>query len=247
MDWNQIYIEKHKERKGWSFRYTINFRIRRFKSNPPTKPEHFSELEYLIMNYDYQKALFRRYGYLISDDAKNKWLEKKINDEVYPNVASNNIYGIMLPFYLISPNTNNPKIDKYFLHDQLLLALGTIDHKFKKYRERAKSLFRFLIPNFMELNPNLRKSIVQVLTVRTTMENIHNIKCLIIKNWKFISEELLNQFFEEQFQRKLITPKMAIGIFRRREDLNKENINNLMELILMLDKGEYILNKLNHG
>jgi len=246
MDWNQKYIEKQKEKKHTVFRDVVNNRIRRFISNTPIKPEHFSELEYLIINYDYNKSLFNKYGDLISEEVKNEWIERKLKNEVsYPNKEGYDIYIIMLPFYLISPNTNNEKIDRYFLQDQLILSLGSIDNKFKKYRLRAKKLFKFITPNFKKLNPNLRKNIVKILTVRTTTDNILIIKCLILKNWKLIDEELINYFLEIQFQRKLITPKMAIGIFKRRMELNEESIECLKQLILTLEKGEYILEKIN--
>ncbi len=242
MDWNQIYNDKN---SGPRQRRFIPNRIKRFRDNPPIKPEHFSELEYLIINYDYRIALLRRYEPLLSEEIKAQWLEKYlINPPDSHNAASYNIYKILLPFFLINPNSENKKIDKYFLYDQLILVLGALDYKFRKYRQRAYYLFRFLTPNFVKLNATYRANTVKILTENTTKENIHDVKCLMMKNWSIIGNDLKNQFLAVQFQRQLITPKMAIGIFRRRKDLSFLNEKELRRLILTLEKGEYILGKL---
>jgi hypothetical protein len=241
MNWNQKYIEKHKENTGWHFQHTVNYRIQRFKANPPIKKEHFLELEYLIINYDYTKSLLKRYEGIISEETKTKWLEKNLSLK-YTNY---NIYRILLPFYLINPETANPKIDKHFLNDQLMLILGGLDNKFRKYRWRAKTLFEFLSPNFGKLKPNLRIRIIELISSKTDTENIRVIRNLVLRNQRNIPPQIVNNFIEEQFNRNLITPSMAVGIFRKVNSLNDNNIENLKSSILNMDNGEYILKKIN--
>ena len=245
MNWNQKYIEEHKKHRGWGFQNVINARIIRFRINPPVKPEHLSELEYLIVNYDYKKSLLKRYEGIISEESKDEWLERKLRSDTFTSQKTYNLYLVLIPFYLINPNTKNPKIDKSFLNDQLILILGGISNNFKKFRRRANTLFEFLTPNFKKLHPRLRMQIIKLLTINTNFENIHKIKRLVITNQENIEIELVNEFISEQINRNLLTPKMAIGIIRKVHLINENNIENLKIIITKLDNGNYILNKIN--
>ncbi|MFK7774384.1 MAG: hypothetical protein AB8F94_19705 [Saprospiraceae bacterium] len=245
MDWNQKYIEEHNKQRGWGFHNTINFRIKRYRVDRPTKTEHISELEYLIVNYDYKKTLLKRYENIISEETKDKWLDKNLRFDNNFSNQTYNIYLVLIPFYLINPNTKNPKIDKHFLNDQMLLILGGINNHFRKYRSRANSLFEFLIPNFYKLHFSLRMRIIKILILNTNSENIFEIKRLVIINQEIIGLDLVNKFIAEQINRNLLTPKMGIGILRKVNSINQENIENLKRIILKLNNGEYILKKLN--
>ncbi len=245
MDWNQKYIEEHKKHQGWGFHHIINARIKRYKINPPTKSEHISELEYLIVNYDYKKTLLKRYENIISEESKDKWLENNLRNDNWTSWQTYNIYSVLIPFYLINPDTKNPKIDKRFLNDQLILMLGGINNNFRKYRWRANTLFEFLTPNFKKLNFPLRTRIIKLLTVNTNSKNILEIKKIVFINQETVGKDLMNKFIYEQLNRNLIHPKMAIGILRKTNLINQKNIENLKRIIIELDNGEYILKKIN--
>ena len=83
MDWNKIYKEKveelnkHRLLPNSTINDVVHQRSRRFKSNYPTKAEHFSELEFLILNYDNSGELFKKFHSLMSEDTKSKLLIKK--------------------------------------------------------------------------------------------------------------------------------------------------------------------------
>jgi len=245
MDWKQEYIKRSKGKKNWWYSDFYKNRIRRFKDNPPVTSKHISELEYLIINHDFYKTLLKRYESKISEDAKVKWLEKNLRKKPNFHYHNENIYFVKLPLYLINPRTQNLSFYKPFLNDQLMLTLGGLDHRFKKYRWRAIYLFDFLTPNFYKLTAHVRENIIKLITIKTTKENFKKIKQLVFYNWKEIDNELLNLFFEEQFKRKLITPKSAIGIYRRKQNLSLEVIEKLKEIILTLKNGKYILEKIS--
>ena len=245
MDWNQSYIERHRELRGWSFNYVVNSRIQRFKANLPVKPHHFSELEYLILNYDYSKSLLKRYEHILSEEFKTQWLEKRLQKNSKYLNTNYRIYGILLPFYLINPKTQNILIDKHFLNDQLLIILGGLDHKFRKYRWRANYLFEFLIPNFSKLRPNLRIRIIELLTIKSNKENIRKINLLLFKNSEIIHGKLMIDYVEQQLRKEIVSPKMAIGYLRRFDQLNTSTIEKLKGEVLRLEDGKLILKKIN--
>ena len=58
--WESIYLKKHNQNRGWGFSNVKHGRTLRFKCNPPLTKEHISELEYLIVNYDYHKTLLMK-------------------------------------------------------------------------------------------------------------------------------------------------------------------------------------------
>jgi len=244
MNWDQIYKDKHSKLKGWSFSYVINSRLHRFKSNAPTKQIHLSELEYLILNYDYSKALFRRYESILSEELKSEWIKKKSRvGERFSN-ANYNIYGVLIPFYLANPKTENSNIDKHFLNDQILLTLGGLDHKFKKYRWRANYVLELLPQNFSQLKPNLRIRIIDLLAVKANQENIRGINLLIYKNIESINKECKETFVREQIDKDLITSKMAIGYYKRFGTISQFCANKLKAKILSLNNGRMIFSKI---
>ncbi|TCI84375.1 hypothetical protein [Tenacibaculum sp. M341] len=245
MDWNQNYIEKHTKLQGWSFRYVVNSRILRFKSNPPLKHDHFSELEYLILNHDYSKSLLKKYENILSEKFKTEWLEKKLQHDPKFSNKNYHIFDILLPFYLINPETKNKVIDKHFLNDQLLIILGCLDHKFRKYRWRANYLFEFLIPSFSKLRPSFRIRLIELLTLKSTKESIRNINQLIFRNSEIINKRLIDDFVRVQLSKGLVSPKMAIGYLRRFRKLDNSNFEELKNLVSRIDNGEKILIKIN--
>lgn len=244
MDWNQIYLEKHKKHKGWRFDELIRTRIRRFKSNRPKKPEHYSELEYLILNYDWDRTLIKKYIGEISKELQNKWLDKRLKENTTATFKNHNLYQVLLPFYLMNPNSNNDKIDKYFLYDQLLLILASLDHPFRRFRLRAFIIFEYLYLNFPKLNRNLKRTILELLNLKTDHENILFIKKLVVKNLPFAGSNFFNKFFKTQLDKKLLTPKMAIGLIKRKSMMNQENLEGLKDLVLTLENGSHILEKI---
>ena len=247
MDWNQIYKDKHSKLKGWSFSYVINARQHRFKSNAPTKEIHLLELEYLILNYDYSKTLFRRYESLLSEEIKSQWIEQKSRiGERFSN-ANYNIYGVLIPFYLANPKTENSKIDKHFLNDQILLTLGGLDHKFRKYRWRANYVLELLPQKFSQLKPNLRIRIIDLLAVKANQENIRGINLLIFKNIESVNRECIETFVREQIDKDLITSKMAIGYYKQFEALSQYSASKLKVKILSHKNGEMIFSKIKTG
>ena len=98
MDWNQIYVERHKKLKGWSFDKFIRTRIQRFKSSYPTNSEHYLELAYLLLNYDWRRTLIKRYMGIISEELKDEWLKKRLIENKRGTSEKHNIYLVLLPF-----------------------------------------------------------------------------------------------------------------------------------------------------
>lgn len=248
MNWQEKYNEEKTKNGGWGFSSVIHTRRLRYRINSPTKPEHLSELEYLIQNYDYDNMLLlKKYESILSEETKDLCLENRLKKHFGygPRTKTDDIFRKLIPFYLINPNFKNDKLDKGFLNDQLVLTLGALNSCLKKYRWRANTLFEFLTPSFSKLNPYLRVQIVKILSNNTNCENIREVKRLVTFNQKSIGEELMNRFISEQINRNMFTPKMAIGIVRKVEFINKENLEDLMKLIRKLDNGEDILKKIS--
>ena len=247
MDWNQKYIEKSKELRGWGLNFVVNNRIKSFKANPPIKPHHFSELEYLILNYDYAKSLLKKYEPILSEEFKTKWLECHLKSNPKYSNRNYQVYGILLPFYLLNPETQNRWIDKHFLNDQLLLILGGLDHQFRRYRWRANYMIEFFTPNFAKFQPNFRIRVMELLSNKTNLESIRNINSFLFRNSEIIDRRRINEFVELHLKKDNINPKMAIGYLKRFRKINNSNIEKLKTQVLKLENGEIILNKINHA
>ena len=245
MDWHQIYLEKRKEIKGWSFDTLIKTRMKRFKSSRPEKPVHYLELEYLLLNYDWRKTLIKKYIGEISEELQNEWLDKRLAENATATSKNHNLYKVLLPFYLMNPATNNDKIDKYFLNDQLLLILASIDHPFRQFRLKSFRIFEYLNMNFSKLNINLKRTILELLNLKTNPENILFIKKLVVNNLTFAGSNFFNKFLKTQLDKKLLTPKMAIGLIKRKSMMNRENLEGLKDLVLTLENGSHILKEIN--
>ena len=244
MNWQEKYNEEKTKNGGRASYDLINTRRLRYRINSPTKPEHLSELEYLIINYDYKNMLLlKKYESILSEETKDLYLENNLRCGY--RTKTDDIFRELIPFYLINPNFKNDKLDKGFLNDQLVLTLGALNSCLKKYRWRANTLFEFLTPSFSKLNPYLRAQIVKILSNNTNCENIREVKRLVTFNQKSLGEELMNRFISEQINRNMFTPKMAIGIVRKVEFINKENLEDLIKLIRKLDNGEDILKKIS--
>ncbi len=242
-DWQNIYEEKHKQLKGWGFSYVINSRILRYKVNPPITNEHISELEFLIIKYDYHKTLLRRYEHVISDKAKNKWLDNFYEPKGRWNNSNHKFHSVLIPFYLINPKTDIERVDKHFLNDQILMSLGSLDHKFKKYRLRANYLLEFLPLKFMDLKPNIRIRIIEVLSSKANRESIKQISQLIYKYQKELHPDIVLNFVGEQISKNIINDKMAIGYLRRfQNNISSEMKAKLESKIRRLNNSELILN-----
>jgi hypothetical protein len=245
-NWKHIYEKKHQEAKGWGFRHVVDKRILRYKVNAPKTKEHLSELEYLITNYDYHKTLLRRYEHLISEESKNEWLDNYYEPKGIWNDINQKFHTALIPFYLINPRTENERIDKHFLNDQILMSLGCLDHKFKKYRWRANYMLEFLPLKFLDLKPNLRIRIIEVLSFKSTNESIKQINNLIFKYQNEIHKELIVNFVEEQQRKNLISDKMAIGYLKRfKNEISTEMANKFVDKIRSLENGKYILSKIS--
>ena len=130
------------------------------------------------------------------------------------------------------------------MNDQILLILNGFDHKFKKYQWRAKYVLELLTPRFNKLKPNLRYKILDLLSAKSNERNIQRINSLIFRNLNSISDGSINKFVAEQFERKRINPKMAIGYFRRFKFLDDSNSEKLVNEIMKLEKGLYILSEI---
>ena len=113
-DWQKIYYDEHGKLLEFFNRSPIQKRRYRFKCNPPSKPEHFEELECLIVHFDLNKSLLRRYESVISEESKIACLAHYAERFKYIKTQEI-IYRHLLPFYLINPKTTIEKIDKSFL------------------------------------------------------------------------------------------------------------------------------------
>ena len=246
MNWQQKYLERSEGHRDSNFDFIINARRIRYKVNKPIKQEHFSELEYLLISYDVNAALLRRYEGDISEEVKSQWLERRLNRKSHfkNSFESEKIYKTLLPFYLINPQTKNPLIDKYFLGDQLMLILSGINHIYKRYRWRAHYIFEFLVPNFGKLLPGYRSRVIKLLIVNSNSQNIRLINWLVLSNVDFIELELIESFAQNQLDKNLVTPRMAIGYLKRFHSISQTNREKLRSLVLKLERGEYILGKL---
>ncbi|MEM9545589.1 MAG: hypothetical protein AAGA77_06425 [Bacteroidota bacterium] len=244
MNWNQIYIEQSKNR-GLGFDEYVRTRKKRYQSNSPIKPDHFSELEYLIIFHDKQNGLIKKYIALMTDEAKEKWLKKKLSiNKNWVLEEQISLIRIKLPLLLLDPAFQNEKIDYYFLIYQLKLILNAIDHAHGSHRLRAEELLDILTKKFDQLKINLRNQLIEILSKNTTRKNIKRIKKFVIKYIKILPEQLVNEFVEEQLKRGLIYPRLAIGIYRRRCYLNYENIKRLEEIIIREENSDRIIKKI---
>lgn len=245
IDWHQKYLEKTERRRHKDFTGLINARRLRYKVNQPIKQEHFSELVYLLLNYDANATLLRKYEEHVSEEVKSQWLATRLRmtSNMRYSLEHLKIYRTLLPFYLINPQTRNPQVDKHFLRDQLLLILGGLDHKYSRFRWRAHYLFEFLVPNFRKLLPGYRSRVVKLLIDKANSQNIRQINWLIGSNSDIIDLELIDFFIQNQLKKKIVTPRMAIGYLKRFHSISLTNKEKLKALVLRLEKGAYILEK----
>ncbi len=114
MDWMRIYIEEEQKDLRRTLGDIIKARILRFMSNEPVTADQFAELEYLILYHD-ERVLWKKYGATLPEATKARWLDINLRIRRYHSVDE-----VQMPFYLMNPETTDPRIDKSFLHDQLL-------------------------------------------------------------------------------------------------------------------------------
>lgn len=119
--------------------------------------------------------------------------------------------------------------------------MGGLDHKFRKYRLRAKHIFEFLTPGFKNFSPSLRFIIIELLATKTDAENITQVNGLLFHNVNLLDTRLTNLFVEAQLDKDLVTPKMAIGYLKRFILMSPNNEQRLRTKVLTLKKGAYIL------
>ncbi len=246
MTWNELYKKKEKELGYSEFDKFINSRKIRFKSNMPFKKKHIEELQVLISNHDiFNKSLLRRYEPYLTEEFKEKWLRKWLDRYSKSHMPEYQIYGILLPFYLINPETRIKLVDKLFLNDYLLLIIAGLDHKYRRFRWRANMILDFLSIGYSRLEPSMGYKIVELLSWKADSKNIRMINMVLFKNILFISPRILNEFVEKQLMKGIISPKMAIVYLKRFITLDSRLKKLLEDKILELKNGEKILKKMS--
>lgn len=214
-DWKNIYLDQCRTSTRTSYRDIVNKRLLRFRVHLGHTDNHVSEIEFLIANHDYSKALLKRYEPIISEECKNRWLDKFYENQKIIDEPHHRLHTALIPFYLINPKTNNKRIDKQFLDDQILISSSNLDHSIKKHRWRAFYQMDFILIGFKNLNPTVRIQLASNLSHHSTPESIQKLNQFYYKHYNILPQELIIDFVEEQLSKGIVTNKMSIGYLKR--------------------------------
>ena len=244
IDWATYYKAESQRLRLMGDIKLINKRIRHFKCTAPLNKVQLDELQYLILHYDYNQSLFRRYRHLLSVEFKIKWLEFRLIKASKWSSPFPVLHGVLLPFFLINPEVHHGKIDKLLLSHQLLLTLGCTNHPHRRFRMNAIRTLKLMLPTFSELPRTTQRRVAETLISVVNPSNKHIIKKLFLTKLNPMDQSLLNKLIDQLILKGLMTPWMALGFLRRRNRLSNNSIEKLEVQACKMEQGAYALSQI---